>query len=269
LPFWPQQEVAMDELPPDARQFLERAKGVHDPHDALARERIERRLWSALALGNTNGVAHEQAASRVGASSVGSWLISGKVILASVVLAFMAAGAWLSMPQEGSEAAAIPSNASLSASTSASHAKELPQVSASRVRAGEAPAGGVPEPAGTDEQTKTAPARVLRAEAARRAQGSSAPLPRPSLSSSLAEEAALLARASDQLVQRDAQAALALLAEHGRRYPHSQLHEEHAGFVVMARCLRGSAEAAGEARAFVAQHPASVLIPRLSHLCGL
>jgi hypothetical protein len=262
----------MDELPPDARAFLARAKGEHDPHDPEARARVERRLWAALALGGTGASVYTHPAPGAGTPALGSWLASNKAMLASVALMFVAGGAWLGLRQVAPQVAAPAAPVALAAPV-VEALPAAPQVSALEPRAsahlqdsnGERAAAHMQNPAG--EVSAGGTARLSRTDA--RAQRASVIATRSPAPSSLAEEAALLARASDQLTQRNAQAAAKLLDEHARRYPNSQLHEEREGFVVMTRCLHGAPEGADDARAFVSKNPASVLIPRLSHLCAL
>jgi hypothetical protein len=264
LRFWLQQEVAMDELPPDARAFLAQAKRVHDPHDPRARERIARRLSAALGLGGT-GFEHAQAGSGAGTSALGSWLGGGKVMLATAVLALASGGAWWSLRSKGVPHVATPvAAAALSAPVAEPMPEIAPEVSVLPV----------------NEQTESLPLargregplqarRGSAAHVSARAQKLATPKSNEMLATSLADETSLLARASDQLMQHNTEAATRLLEEHTRRYPKSQLQQEREGFLIMARCLRGLRRGSDEAREFLVRNPASVLVPRLSHLCAL
>jgi len=85
---------------------------------------------------------------------------------------------------------------------------------------------------------------------------------------SMSEEASLLQRAQRALAAGQAATALALLAEHERRFPSGVLAEERRVAKVLGLCALGRAdEATILARAFVARAPRSVLIPRLESSC--
>jgi hypothetical protein len=265
----------MDELPPDAKEFLVRAKGVHDPHDAQARARIEHRLLAALTLTGPSELVRAQTASRAGASALSSWLGGSKIILASIVLTFVAAGAWLGLRGEAPQAAASQNPASAPEPSAGSKPLAAPQVTpldetraAADLAAPPQSGTGLTAHGSVQTEAKATAPRIGKPAGSSRTQRAAA-ASSTTAGSSLAAEAALLARASERLVQHKAREAAELLAEHSRRYPNSQLHEEREGFVVMTRCERGAAGAPDEARAFVAEHPASVLVPRLSHLCAL
>jgi hypothetical protein len=81
---------------------------------------------------------------------------------------------------------------------------------------------------------------------------------------SYAAELGLLQRAQVAYAGRDFSAALALVAEHGRRFPNGRLAEEREALRV--RSLAGSGrtdEAARVAALFAERFPRSVLLPRL------
>jgi hypothetical protein len=261
----------VDELPPDAGAFLTSAKDVHDPHDPQARARVERRLWASLALGGTSANVHSAASPGAGAPTFSAWLASNKVMLASIALMVAAGSAWLSLQQQTPNVAAsvAPAPSALAAPLvealpAASQVSPIPVQASAQAQGSNSDRAEQPTQNSEIEPNrgKTQPtARFL----ARRTVAIATPPP----AFSLAEEAALLARASTQLTQRNAQAAAKLLDEHARRYPDSQLHEEREGFLVMADCLRGAPEAPDAARVFVSKNPGSVLIPRVSRLCAL
>jgi hypothetical protein len=80
---------------------------------------------------------------------------------------------------------------------------------------------------------------------------------------SVAVELGLLQRAQTAYAQHDCPRALMLLAEHGRRFPHSRLAEERDALRVRALgCAGHRREAQRAAAAFAARFPRSVLLPR-------
>lgn len=96
----------------------------------------------------------------------------------------------------------------------------------------------------------------------------SAPSPRAS-ASTLSEEATLLQRAQSALAAKNPELALAVLAEHERRFAAGALAEERRAAKVLALCALGRVdEARALARAFVNAAPRSVLVPRLEHSCA-
>ena len=80
---------------------------------------------------------------------------------------------------------------------------------------------------------------------------------------SVAVELALLQRAQTAYAQHDCRRALTLLAEHGRRFPHSRLAEERDALRVRSLGCAGHGQEAQRAAAeFAARFPRSVLLPR-------
>jgi hypothetical protein len=85
---------------------------------------------------------------------------------------------------------------------------------------------------------------------------------------SVVEEAALLHAARGALAGGDAKAALALLDEHGARFPKGALVAERQAARVFALCALGrSIEARRAASAFLAQNPRSPLAGRVRDAC--
>lgn len=81
----------------------------------------------------------------------------------------------------------------------------------------------------------------------------------------LAAEVALLDRARDEL-PRDPAAALALLAEHARRFPRGALVDVRGAVEALALCAQGrAAEADARAAQLLRDHPASAAAQRLSN----
>jgi hypothetical protein len=258
----------VDDLPPDAKKFLALTKGVHDPSDPQARARIEQRIWSTLALANP-APSNSQQPPGMGAREVAasSWL-SSKYTLIGVALVLAGGGVLWGIGPRSSQQADGPNDV----------AAQLPAADepSGLVLAGPPTVAALAEPLpdapGSDPAIKLASTSSFsgpRNPPAHHARRSMAPESDQEGASSLADEAALLARASAQLTQGNASAAAALLAEHQRRYPASQLGEEREGFGVMTDCLMERTRARQSARAFVTRNPASVLVPRIAHLCAL
>lgn len=87
----------------------------------------------------------------------------------------------------------------------------------------------------------------------------------PTVQESYAAELELLHRAQTAHAGRDFVAALALLAEHGRRFPNGRLAEEREALHVRALMGFGRInEARRAAAAFAERFPRSVLLPRLA-----
>jgi hypothetical protein len=90
----------------------------------------------------------------------------------------------------------------------------------------------------------------------------------PAPKDSVVEEAALLHAARGALAGGDAKAALALLDEHGARFPKGALVAERQAARVFALCALGrSIEARRAASAFLAQNPRSPLAARVRDAC--
>jgi hypothetical protein len=108
------------------------------------------------------------------------------------------------------------------------------------------------------------PAVILPAEVA--------PSPRPvavrppSSTAASVDEVALVAEIDGALRSRDAVRALALAADHERRFPKGLLVEEREGARVIARCMNGSRSGAD---AFLTAHPRSPMRARITAACGV
>ena len=83
------------------------------------------------------------------------------------------------------------------------------------------------------------------------------------------EEITLVAEIQSALRGHDEHRALVLVADHERRFPHGILAEEREGARVLALCVSAPAvEAAALERSFLALHPRSPLVTRISLACG-
>ena len=83
------------------------------------------------------------------------------------------------------------------------------------------------------------------------------------------DEARLIARAQEAIDRHDGRGAMALLAEHARRFPEGQLREERFATRVHALCELGETERARrEATSFLDVFPVSVHAARVRASCG-
>lgn len=99
---------------------------------------------------------------------------------------------------------------------------------------------------------------------------SSTPPGRPTLKSSLEEEAQLLAAAQQRISQGDPRGALSVLSQHAKQFPRGALSLERQATVAIAHCLSGqTARGRGEAERFRRKHPNSPMVKRLESACKL
>jgi hypothetical protein len=220
------------DLSPETRALLELGRAGDDPSDeAVAQNRRQLALkLGAGALG-----------AGVVASSVTSAWASGKVIALCAVL--LASGAALGVYTRQSPSAPAPA-----ASTTARPVPGAPAVSTF-----------LPEPAtAAPEATPSPPA----------------PRPTPSAAASggarsIQNELELIRAAQKNLHRGDASAALALLAEHARRYPAGALSEEREASRVFALCKLGNvAGARAQAERFLRRSPSSPFAERVRASCS-
>lgn len=244
----------MDELPRDARAFLNLTRDAHDPPDSpAARQRVHARLMAALAappaldaLGPGRAAASGAAGTTHG---IFGWASSTKLALAATIIALSSGAFWVLSTQH----APAPSNPGAQTLQVAKLAP-VPSI--------------VPAPA-PEAQTQipstSAPART--AVAPKRTASSNARVTSPS---SLAAETALLMRASSQLSHDDVAGALRSIEQHRRQFGRAtQLTEEREGLEALAHCQGQRASARAEAKRYVERVPTSVLVTRLELACGL
>jgi len=128
-----------------------------------------------------------------------------------------------------------------------------------------------PEPAATQA---TAPAVVVPPASttespSRRTSRSSSSTEPPAPDTALAEELAIVRRVHAALDRDDADAALAAIAEHERRFPAGQLVEERKSLRVLALCRAGKGpQARAEAQAFLREHAGSAHADRVRSACA-
>lgn len=245
----------MDELPRNARAFLDLTRDAHDPPDPHARERVQARLAAALAPAAAGVAAGSAQRAARAATPGGTWLAAPKLLVA-VAVAVVTGGAWIgSRPthQAPDEARVAQQQAADEVSVSAP-----PQVAPSVepiVAMGAVAARRADARTG---EASAAPAKVTHATGAVQA------------SRSLAEEMQLLEQASNQLSQQRVATALQALAQHRRRFGRSaQLLQERDGLFALAQCLAEQPRAKLAAQRYLARVPGSVLATRLETACGL
>jgi hypothetical protein len=93
----------------------------------------------------------------------------------------------------------------------------------------------------------------------------------PSRTNELADagaELALVERIYAAMHNANPSAALALCAEHERRWPHGTFAQEREGVRSIAFCDMRSKQAGSRARAFLADHPRAPLAPRVAAACA-
>lgn len=99
--------------------------------------------------------------------------------------------------------------------------------------------------------------------------GSDAPAPAGS-AAALAQEMALVRAVHDALAAGQSRQALALLDDHGRRFPGGALREEAAALRAVALCATDREGAGSRAAAsFLAAHPGSLSAERVRRACGV
>lgn len=111
--------------------------------------------------------------------------------------------------------------------------------------------------------------------AARTAHSASVALPEPAPVPALhadqpddAAEVALVTRIQRALRNGELSAALALCAEHERRWPHGTFTQEREGVRAIASCQSQSSQARQRARAFLTKYPRATLAPRVNAACA-
>jgi hypothetical protein len=219
------------DLSPETRALLELGRAGDDPSDlAVSRNRSQLALkLGAAALG----------VGAVASSATSAWA-SGKVIaLCAVLLASGAAVGAYTLQSQPAEVAATP-------------AKPRPEALA-RVAPTSPPQ---PETAAPDVAPLQAAPRVSAAAASSGAR-------------SIQSELELIRSAQKNLHRGDASAALALLAEHARRYPAGALSEEREASRVFALCKLGNAAGArAQAERFLRRSPSSPFAERVRASCS-
>lgn len=294
-----------DHLSPHERAMLDALQRSDTP-DSTEQRRVKQRLFAELGLG-VAGAATATAASQVshaaaattssgGAVSTGAAVASGAgagsnvgaaATLGAGTTSTAAAGGFTSglLAKLGAAKLALGLGAVLT--TAGGTAVWWSSQSASPL-AGSSAAGSsaaVSSAAGMQSSPNAPPVLVNPAtlpegpvvEAASKVDGtrprgaeSSTPPGRPTLKSSLEEEAQLLATAQQRISQGDPRGALSVLSQHAKQFPRGALSLERQATVAIAHCLSGqTARGRGEAERFRRKHPNSPMVKRLESACKL
>jgi hypothetical protein len=266
----------MTELSREARAVLSAGLNADGP-SAERRQRVKTRLLATVGGGT---LALGGAAS---AATAGPALASGAVVAkglgAGVLLLWFGAGAALGVGASGvvavaarqapgvAASVAVPARKAPTPLPSGTAPKSGPELAVAPSALAEvAPVAGETR---DSERGSGAEARgSVRAPNAANALLASPAAPAASVST-LSEEAALLQRAERAIAEKRPGLALAILAEHERRFSNGALGEEREVARVLALCALGRvSEAQHRARAFVDASPRSVLVPRLEQSCA-
>lgn len=224
----------MTDLSPETRALLELGRAGDDPSD-LAVSHNRSRL--ALKLG-----AAALGAGAVASSTASAWASGKAIALCAVLLASGAAVGVYTLQSPAAEVAATP-------------AKPRPEAVV-RVAATSAPQ---PEAAAVEPAPPATAARAAPPAAAAVSSGAR----------SIQSELELIRTAQKHLHRGDASAALALLAEHARRYPGGALSEEREASRVFALCKLGNvAGARAQAERFLRRSPSSPFAERVRASCS-
>ncbi|HVW26715.1 MAG TPA: hypothetical protein VHC69_15210 [Polyangiaceae bacterium] len=235
----------MTELDRDARRLLSLAREARTPSND-DKARVGRRLAGALLLGATS--AH---AGSAGSTKVVAGALSAK--WGAIALLVVAGGAGYAGLRASHATTAPPRNTAPPAQTAVAAAPIAEAAPISAVEPGAPEMAPVPAHAtGTDG--------VARAEL---------PAPKSAPQSTLSQELDLLHDAQAKWRAGDASAALALLAEHRRRFPRSVLAPERDALTVLSLCATNrTAEAKRLARHFLQQARHSPLRTTVEESCG-
>jgi hypothetical protein len=231
----------MTELTPEARRVLQLARAARTP-SALDKRRIERRLaiGAGLSAAAASGAAVAHAAETASAAASGGMLASLKVYVAGGALLLSAAGGGYALLSQPTAAPARPQPTAAA-----------PQVAAKRAVPAPAPARAV-TPAPAPVEPISSPSRATR---------------RPD---TLARELDLLHDAQRAWRARDSERTLALLDQHAKRYPRSELRLERSALRVLALCEVGRERDARKlARTLIRLAPNSPVRATIEESCAI
>lgn len=218
-----------------AWQTLGRAAGKEQLRE-LGRMRSEpdeaarRRMWGAIAIGTASG----RALALGGLASQLKWIVAGAALGAGL----LGVGAVVLPPPSTPHADVVATRSTVDPPEAIAAPQAAPRAN-DRTVAAAAPVVATPSPA--------EPAIAARPSTPPRRREAST---QPSHDASLAEELQLVRDAQQAVRDRRADDALALLAEHARRFPDGQLAAERSSTRITALCVAGrTAEATTQARA--------------------
>lgn len=223
----------MDELPPDARQFLAGLQNAHDPPAGM-----NDRVWRAAGLDMPGAPMMAAERARQVWWKSASTSVVGKTAAVALVVG-VGLGAWL-YPRDS---APKPRPAPIAA----------------------APVTGT-EPDRSAEPTEAAPTAVGQAIPPPEPHP---PKRSRRTGDGLIEEIASLRSAADALAAGRPAQALALLQDHQRRFATAKLSEEREGLIAIARCTLDLPNAAQRARRHLQHYPHGILRDRVVRTCKL
>lgn len=269
-----------------------RALRDHVSPRAESRDRVRRRVASALLAGSTAALATKTAetapltatgkagglASGYGAAAKGSWAI--KLTIALTIGSGVGGGLWLAVDRPSESPIVIASNgASPTEPIADSAAKAEPAVThpteTAALEEGPPPAESVSphnqaplvhrvRVAANPPEVAAAPAPSLESTSSQPAEARA--ISPPSRESQLFAELALLEDASKELRAGRREAAAKRLKEHERKYPNSSLGVERQGMRILATC-ESSSKTKIAAAAFVKAHSQSPLATHIRRRC--
>ena len=239
-------------LTPEDRAMLDLARDADEPN-ASDRTRVRAALIAQLGVGVGLGTAVTGAsttASAAGSAAVATSFAGAKII---AVLAFVGAvGASVAV--------------SYKASSPSSPSPNISRGAVASVTSGPVVSNTEPPPAPSPSLAPRDPPAVIAST------GASPPLALPASSartSSLEDETHLVGSGAAALRDGKAAAALVLLDEHARLYPHGILAEERAAERVLALCALGRGlDAKIDADRFLRDRPGSPLAARVRTSCA-
>jgi hypothetical protein len=235
-------------LTPEAEELVRAGRAALRPSDA-DRERVLQALLPRLDAGLAGAGISE--ASRVSALAKSTLIKVTTVLVGLGVAGGGLYGLLRPEPPPAISAASVPAEP---AATRPAPIHESP---------GSAPSG-VPQARAAEKLEFEPAAAIPQAQSAeKRAAGA----PRPA--DSLAQEVAILSRASSELHAGRPAAALKALAEHQRKFPNGALAQERASARVQALCAMGQSRAAqGELARLAKGSPSSPHVVRARKACG-
>ena len=225
----------MTRLTPKAEELVQAGREALRPRDA-DRARVFQALLPRIGVGAAAGAASLNTASTAPASPAAASGIVAKIAAAVVAMGVAGAGVYLAL-RPGAQPAGPPPAASVAA---------------------------VPAPP-VDRTPESAPSAVPQAEPAEKSEPVASSRP----ADKLAEEVAILSKASAELHSGRPAAALKVLDEHRRKFPRGALGQERTSARIQALCALGrTKEAQSELARLARTAPNSPHVARARKACG-
>jgi TolA-binding protein len=239
----------MSDLKSETQALLDLGRWGDDPSDeevALSRRRLAARVGAA-ALGA--GVVATSTAPAAAAPAVSAWASTKVMALCGAVLAGGAAYGTYELvkaePASQPVMSASPASSASSQKLARLDRKAEPAPEVAQPRPEVIPSASAPAPSPAAPSTSAVKARSIQ------------------------DELRLIRAAQQHIHRNESRAALALLAEHGRRYPSGALAEEREASRAIALCQQGDVAAARkQAKRFVERSPNSPLVDRVRTPCS-